>query len=47
MGRKAGRIATRPQKWLTAVSGPVCLVVELLRVPDSLKQDLRNTNGVR
>lgn len=32
---------------LTSISGPICFVVELFGVPDSLEQDLWEANRVR
>lgn len=42
----ASRIASRPDEWLAAISGPVCLVVELPSIPNCLEQDLREPDGM-
>ena len=46
VGRKAGAVATGPDKWLAAICRPVFLLVEGRGIPDSLEQDLGDLDGM-
>lgn len=46
IGSITSRIAKRPSKRLGSVRGPISLIIESLRIPDDLEQDLGGAYGM-